>query len=74
MTKLESIFKEQKILSGKKIENYFNYPDNVNKGEYVSLLEYSNQRVEYNVFISPNISLLVDPLLDAYQTIYWNYT
>ena len=33
MIKLESIFKERKILSGNRINNFMNYYDNANKGE-----------------------------------------
>lgn len=67
LEKLESIFKDQKILAGKYIPNYFNYNDNCNKGEYVSLTSY-NDSMGFNVFIVENISLLVTPKCNAYLT------
>ena len=74
LEKLENIFKERKILAGKYLGNYLSYDDNCNKGEYVSLLSYLEpDSLEYNTFITPNISLVVSPLCDAIETKYVNY-
>lgn len=74
LEKLESIFKLQKILAGKYIpEYYIPYFDNCNKGEYVSLLKLSDNKVEYDEFILSNISLLISPLCDAIETKYIDY-
>ena len=73
LVKLENIFKVKKILSGNKISNYYKYDDNANKGEYVSLLSFKDNGLEYDIFIKPNISLLVDPLCDAILTKYVSY-
>jgi len=74
LEKLESIFKERKILAGKYLPNYYFYSDNCNHGEYVSLLKLSNSRkIEYETFILENISLLVSPLCNAQETKYVDY-
>ena len=73
LTKLENIFKERKILASKYIKNAFVYSDNANKGEYVSLLAFKDNGVEYDVFINENISLLISPLCNAYLTKYVPY-
>ena len=73
LKKLESIFMSQKILASKYIPNSFSYSDNANKGEYVSLLAFKDNGLEYNIFIESNISLLVSPLIEAYLSKYVNY-
>lgn len=74
LEKLESIFKERKILAGKYLENYHFYSDNCNKGKYVSLLKYTNKTMlEYETFILENISLLVSPICNAIETKYVNF-
>lgn len=73
MKTLENILKNG-ILAGKHIKDYNNYSDNCNNGEYVSLLDKtSDNNLEYETFIEPNISLLVSPLCGAYKTIYVSY-
>lgn len=62
------------ILAGKHIKDYNNYNENCNNGEYVSLLDkISDNNLEYETFIEPNISLVVSPLCGAYKTIYVNF-
>lgn len=74
LEKLESIFKERKILAGKYINGYFWYSDNCNKGEYVSLLQWNgNNSIEYETFIKSNISLIVSPLCNAILTKYVDF-
>jgi len=71
---LEEIFKTRKILAGKYIKNYYNYSDNCNKGEYVSLLKYNKSNyIAYQTFIEENISLLVTPVINAIETKYIDY-
>lgn len=77
LEKLEGIFKERKILSNKYLHNYFNYSDNCNDGEYVSVTNYTDS-LEFKAFISENICLIISPLCNAYKTIYvshdmWTY-
>ena len=72
LEKLESIFKDKKILASKYIPNCFNYDDNCNKGEYVSLTSY-NDTIGFKAFIDENISLLVSPKCKAYLTKYVSY-
>lgn len=74
LEKLENIFKDKKILAGKYINNYYNYSDNCNKGEYVSLLDCSKtNEISFEVFILENISLLVSPCCDAIMTKYVDF-
>jgi len=74
LEKLENIFKEKKILSGKYIKNYYNYSDNCNKGEYVSLLKIQNTTIlSFQTFIEENISLLITPYCDAIETKYVSF-
>lgn len=73
LSKLENIFKCKKILAGKYIPTQLKYEDNVNKGEYVSLLPYDEDGIEYNLFIETNVSLLVSPLIEAYLSKYVSY-
>ena len=71
---LEEIFKTRKILAGKYINNYYNYSDNCNKGEYVSLLKYNKaNHIAYQTFIEENISLLITPAIDATHTKYIDF-
>ena len=72
LEKLESIFKDKKILASKYLPDVFQYSDNCNKGEYVSLTSYYDKQV-FDVFITPNISLLVSPKCKAYLTKYVDY-
>lgn len=72
LEKLESIFKDKKILAGKYLPDVFQYSDNCNKGEYVSLTSSYDKQV-FDVFILPNISLLVSPKCKAYLTKYVDY-
>ena len=75
LEKLESIFRERKILAGKYLPNYYFYSDNCNHGEYVSLLKYtSSRKIEFETFILENISLLVTPLCNAQETKYVDYS
>lgn len=73
LEKLESIFKDKKILAGKYMPDIFSYSDNCNKGEYVSLLEYVDSLQEFKLFITENISLLISPKCNAYLTKYVDY-
>lgn len=69
--KLEKIFKDKKILCGKKAGMYFGYDDNCNEGEYISLLEKEDSdELEYKTFIEENISLIISPECDAIKCIY----
>ena len=78
LEKLESIFRERKILAGKFIPNYHSYSDNCNKGEYVSVLNVNKtDSITFRTFIDENISLLITPFCDAVETKYvgfniWN--
>lgn len=72
LEKLESIFKDKKILAGKYLPDVFSYSENCNKGEYVSLLSYHNKQA-FDVFIKENISLLVSPKCKAYLSKYVDY-
>ena len=74
LEKLENIFKEKKIIAGKYIENYYNYSDNCNKGEYVSLLNsFETNKISFDTFVLENISLLISPKCNAVQTKYVSY-
>lgn len=74
LEKLESIFKKQQILAGKYIDGYYNYEDNCNMGEYVSLLQWIGENTsEYQTFIIPNVSLIVSPRCNAIQTKYVDF-
>ena len=69
MKKFENILKEKKILAGKYIKGYYNYSDNANKGEYVSLTGYNTERISgFDVFIKTNISFLVSIHCNAFLT------
>ena len=75
LEKLESIFKDGMLLAGKYIPNYYNYSDNCNMGEYVSLLNISICReIDFITFIEENISLLISPYCDAIVTDYVCYS
>lgn len=75
LEKLENIFQKQQILAGKYIEGYYNYEDNCNMGEYVSLLQWiGDDTAEYQRFIIPNISLIVSPRCNAIRTQYVEFT
>lgn len=74
LEKLENILKEQMILAGKYLPNYYSYIDNCNKGEYVSLLKKQRDNpVEYQTFIEENISLIISPTVNAIITKYIDY-
>lgn len=74
LEKLESIFKKQKLLAGKYIDGYYNYSDNCNKGEYVSLLQWLGfDSQEFKTFIIPNISLIVSCQCNAIITQYVDF-
>lgn len=73
LEKLESIFAKKAILASKFIDNSFTYEDNCNDGEYVSLLEIDDAfkyDAMYEAFIRPNITLVVSPFCEAYNTIF----
>lgn len=77
LEKLEGIFKERKILASKYLDNFFNYGDNCNDGEYVSVTNYTDS-LEFKAFVSENICLVISPLCNAHKTIYvphniWSY-
>ncbi len=74
LEKLEDIFKKKKLLAGKYLDDYRNYSDNCNEGEYVSLFggEVLTSH-EYDVFVKPNVSLVISPFCGAYKTIYVPY-
>lgn len=74
LEKLESIFEKQRILAGKYIDGYYNYGDNCNKGEYVSLLQWLGfDSQEFKTFIVPNISLIVSCKCNAIRTQYVDF-
>ncbi len=68
LSKLLNIIKDGKILSGNYIPGYFNYSDNCNLGEYISLTNYESEI--FSNFISPNIFLMISPLIPNLRTIY----
>ncbi len=72
---LENIFKSKAILAGKYVDNCYSYEDNCNEGEYISLLEINEYEYNdmYEVFIKPNITLVISPFCEAYNTIYVPY-
>jgi len=57
------------IKCGKNIDGYMNYFDNCNKGEYISLLRYSDE-IGFDVFINENISLIIREDIDYVETTY----
>ena len=60
LRKLEKILKDRKILAGKHIDGYYNYSDNANKGEYVSMTRYSEKRISgFDVFVKTNVCFLI---------------
>ena len=74
LKKLEKILKEKKILAGKYISGYYDYSDNANKGEYVSLTGYSEERISgFDVFVKTNVCLLVSPRCNAILTKYVDF-
>ena len=74
LEKLENIFKQQKLLAGKYIDGYYNYKDNCNMGEYVSLLQFLGfDSQEFKTFIIPNISLIVSAKCNAIRTQYVDF-
>lgn len=74
LEKLESIFRDGKILAGRYIKDYYCYGDNCNKGEYVSLLNVQKtDGISFTTFIDENISLLVTPYCDAIETKYVDF-
>ena len=74
LEKLEQIFRSRAILAGNYHEYYYDYDDNCNEGEYISLLSLDNyHNLEYKTFIMPNISLVISPKCNAIKTIYVPY-
>ena len=69
LEKLENIFKDKMIKCGKNINGYMNYSDNCNKGEFVSLLRYSED-IGFDVFINENISLIILDDIECVKTTY----
>lgn len=75
LEKLENIFRCKKLLAGKYLDcYYYNYGDNCNMGEYVSLLsgDYYDT-LEFQRFIRENVSLVISPLCNAYETKYVDF-
>lgn len=73
---LESIFKDRAIIAGnyQKNNNYSNYCDNCNEGEYVSLVARNKDYdLEYTTFVKPYITLIISPDCGAIKTIYLPY-
>jgi len=69
LKKLENILKEKKLLAGKHIKGYYNYSDNANKGEYVSMISYNRDRLSgFDVFVKENICLLISTDCNAVLT------
>lgn len=76
LEKLEKIFEKRAILASKYIDNCFSYEDNCNDGEYVSLLEIDDPweyDAMYEAFIRTNITLVVSPFCEAYNTIFVSF-
>lgn len=74
LEKFEEILKCKKILAGKYTNNYFNYSDNANMGEYVSMTLYNRDRNSaYDVFVKENICFLISPDCDAILTKYIDF-
>ena len=71
LEKLEQIFASGAILAGNYHKHYYDYDDNCNDGEYISLLSLdSYHNLEYKTFIMPNISLVISPRCNPLKTIY----
>ena len=74
LEKLENIFKDKAILAGNYQAEYYNYDDNCNEGEYISLTSFSNySNLTYQTFIMLNISLIISPECNAIKTNYLKY-
>lgn len=74
LEKLEKILKDKKILAGKYIDGYYNYSDNANKGEYVSMARYSEEHISgFDVFVKTNVCLLISVDCNAILTKYVDY-
>ena len=74
LEKLEKILKDKKILAGKYIDGYYNYSDNANKGEYVSMTIYSEEHISgFDVFVKTNVCLLISVNCNAILTKYIDY-
>lgn len=76
LSKLLSIVKSGKILAGNYIPGYFNYSDNCNMGEYISLTTYNSDT--FYQFIDGNVFLIISPMVPNFRTIYvsfeiWSY-
>ena len=72
LEKLESIFRCKAILAGNYLDSYYDYDDNCNDGEYVSLVG-GDYNLVYETFVMKNISLVISPKCGAIQTIYLPY-
>lgn len=72
LNNLEGIFEKKKILAGKYIDDYMNYSDNCNDGEYVSLARYE-YTFEFQTIVGNHVCLIVSPFIEAYQTIYLSF-
>ena len=87
VNKLESIFQSDYVLCGKKCpnkytsmdgtEHYLNINsigfDNCNNGEYVSVIPYDYNSLEFNTFIAENLFLAFTGNIDAISTFYLKY-
>lgn len=76
LERLENIFKDGKILAGKYLtpEFKYNYSDNCNDDEYVSLLEFDyDYTMNYDIFIRNNITFVINHDCNAIKTTYISY-
>ena len=85
--KLESIFKSGFIYPGKRVPTsfesmdgtthtlpgYYEDEENCNRGEYISLMPFSFEDIEFDTFISSSIYLALRGDIDAKKTFYLKY-
>lgn len=72
----ESILSDRKILCGNKVKRHWqDYSDNCNGGEYVSLIDYSDEEydIEFKTFIEENVSFIISPKLNPLKCKYLPY-
>ena len=86
INKLESILQNKIILCGNKVSRTLksydgntkyiyidNYEDNCNMGEYISVMPYDYDNIEFDIFIRENIFFTLKGSIDAYKTLFLKY-
>lgn len=69
----ESILCDRKILCSNKVKSHWRcYSDNCNEGEYISLIDYSEEGydLEFKTFIEENVSFIISPKLNPLKCKY----